>query len=90
MITSPKTNYHRQTLVSNVSLLFFFVIQDCHGADHEDLPITDDVQNYELISGYQNETHTNVEFRRQLDTCDRQDFVIGVSILNSYKHSVHQ
>ncbi|KAJ0174720.1 hypothetical protein K1T71_009828 [Dendrolimus kikuchii] len=52
-------------------------VLDCHGAEHEDLPITDDVQNYELISGYQNETHTNVEFRRQLDTCDRQDFVIG-------------
>lgn len=52
-------------------------VLDCHGAEHDDLPITDDVQNYELISGYQNETHTNVEFRRQLDTCDRQDFVIG-------------
>lgn len=52
-------------------------IVDCHGPEHEDLPVADDVQNYELISGYQNATHTTVEFRRQLNTCDRQDFVIG-------------
>ncbi|KAG6448889.1 MOXD1 homolog 1 [Manduca sexta] len=52
-------------------------ILDCHGPDYQDLPVADDVQNYELISGYQNDTHTTIEFRRQLDTCDKQDFVIG-------------
>ncbi|VVC90355.1 unnamed protein product [Leptidea sinapis] len=50
---------------------------DCHGLTFEDRAVADEVQNYELISGYQNETHTTLEFRRQLDTCDRQDFVIG-------------
>lgn len=58
-------------------VLFFF--QDCHGPEFDDLAVADDVQNYELISGYQNDTHTTVEFRRQLDTCDKQDFAIGVS-----------
>ncbi|KAH9627764.1 hypothetical protein HF086_011142, partial [Spodoptera exigua] len=50
---------------------------DCYGSEFEDRAIADDVKNYELISGYQNDTHTTVEFRRQLDTCDKQDFVIG-------------
>ncbi|XP_028171043.1 MOXD1 homolog 1-like [Ostrinia furnacalis] len=52
-------------------------VLDCHGPEFDDLAVADDVQNYELISGYQNDTHTTVEFRRQLDTCDKQDFVIG-------------
>ncbi|XP_013180153.1 PREDICTED: MOXD1 homolog 1-like [Papilio xuthus] len=52
-------------------------ILDCHGLEFEDRAVADDVQNYELISGYQNDTHTTIEFRRLLDTCDRQDFVIG-------------
>ncbi|XP_022123223.2 MOXD1 homolog 1 [Pieris rapae] len=50
---------------------------DCHGLTFEDRAVTDEVQNYELISGYQNDTHTTLEFRRQLDTCDKQDFIIG-------------
>ncbi|XP_049876022.1 MOXD1 homolog 1-like [Pectinophora gossypiella] len=52
-------------------------VLDCHGLAFDDRAVADEVQNYELISGYQNATHTTVEFRRQLDTCDRQDFVIG-------------
>ncbi|XP_034834330.1 MOXD1 homolog 1-like [Maniola hyperantus] len=52
-------------------------ILDCHGLAFEDRAVADEVQNYELISGFQNDTHTTVEFRRQLDTCDRQDVVIG-------------
>ncbi|CAH2092791.1 unnamed protein product [Euphydryas editha] len=51
--------------------------EDCHGLAFDDRAVADEVQNYELISGYQNDTHTIVEFRRHLDTCDRQDFVIG-------------
>ncbi|RVE51429.1 hypothetical protein evm_003984 [Chilo suppressalis] len=52
-------------------------VLDCHGPEFDDLAVADEVQNYELISGYQNDTHTTVEFRRQLDTCDKQDFAIG-------------
>lgn len=55
-------------------------LQDCHGNEFEDQAVADDVQNYELVSGYQNETHTTVEFRRLLDTCDVQDYIIGVSV----------
>lgn len=61
-----------------------FFLQDCHGPQFDDLAVADDVQNYELISGYQNDTHTTVEFRRQLDTCDRQDFVISVSSIMTF------
>lgn len=56
-----------------------FLFQDCHGPEFDDKVVADDVQDYELISAYQNKTHTCVEFRRPLDTCDKQDFVIGVS-----------
>ncbi|KAI5638046.1 DOMON domain-containing protein [Phthorimaea operculella] len=52
-------------------------VLDCHGLTFDDLAVADEVQNYELISGYQNETHTTIEFRRMLDTCDKQDFIIG-------------
>ncbi|CAG9564813.1 unnamed protein product [Danaus chrysippus] len=53
------------------------VFQDCHGLTFEDRAVADEIQNYELITGYQNATHTTIEFRRLLLTCDRQDFVIG-------------
>lgn len=56
-------------------------ILDCHGLESENKAVADDVQNYELISGYQNKTHTTIEFRRLLDTCDRQDFAIGEDTL---------
>ncbi|XP_061718923.1 MOXD1 homolog 1-like [Cydia pomonella] len=52
-------------------------VLDCHGLTFEDRAVADEVQNVELVSGYQNDTHTTVEFRRMLDTCDIQDFVIG-------------
>ncbi|XP_026495607.2 MOXD1 homolog 1-like [Vanessa tameamea] len=52
-------------------------ILDCHGLAFDDRAVADEVQNYEMVLGFQNDTHTIVEFRRQLDTCDRQDFVIG-------------
>lgn len=52
-------------------------ILDCHGLEVEGKPVADEVQNYELISGHQNRTHTTIEFRRLLNTKDNQDFVIG-------------
>lgn len=61
------------------------LLQDCHGPESEDKTVADEVQNYELISGYQNDTHTTVEFRRQLDTCDSQDFIIGVCDISQPK-----
>ncbi|CAD7003313.1 unnamed protein product [Ceratitis capitata] len=33
-------------------------------------PIVDPSQDYVLLSGYENNTHTIIRFRRKLDTCD--------------------
>ncbi|KAF5296520.1 hypothetical protein FQR65_LT01510 [Abscondita terminalis] len=52
---------------------------DCHGGskDQGSAPIKDEINNYGLMSGIQNETHTIIEFRRVLDTCDADDYVLG-------------
>nr|XP_036230713.1 MOXD1 homolog 1 [Bactrocera oleae] len=53
---------------------------DCHGsAKHPNAaPIQDDTQNYNVIDGGQNGTHTWVEFSRKLETCDPYDLPLGV------------
>lgn len=55
-------------------------MQDCHGGskDQGRAPIKDEVDNYRLIAGMENDTHTVIEFRRALDTCDSDDYVLGV------------
>lgn len=42
-------------------------------------PVKDQTDNYRLIKGSQNETHTILEFRRALDTCDTEDYILSVS-----------
>ena len=42
-------------------------------------PIQDDTQNYIAEYGMQNATHTIVQFRRPLETCDPHDLPLGVS-----------
>jgi len=48
---------------------------DCHGAQDPSSgpPVQDDTQNYDIIDGYQNSTHTNVRFKRKIETCDPFD-----------------
>ncbi|XP_022225581.2 MOXD1 homolog 1 isoform X1 [Drosophila obscura] len=48
---------------------------DCHGSKNSPngAPVQDDTQNYNVVSGYQNDTHTNVRFTRKIDTCDPYD-----------------
>lgn len=41
-------------------------------------PVKDELDNYTLLRGAQNDTHTILEFRRALDTCDPDDYVLGV------------
>lgn len=44
------------------------------------MPVKDIVENYELLNGYQNDTHTVFMFTRLWNTCDKQhDIAIGVS-----------
>ncbi|XP_064213511.1 MOXD1 homolog 1 [Tribolium castaneum] len=51
---------------------------DCHGVPDSQgsVPIKDEIDNYTLMSGSQNDTHTVIEFRRVLDTCDPNDYVL--------------
>ncbi|XP_030383547.1 MOXD1 homolog 1 [Scaptodrosophila lebanonensis] len=52
---------------------------DCYGSfSHPHLaPMRDDTQNYQVISGSQNGTHTEVEISRQIETCDPYDMPIN-------------
>lgn len=56
-----------------------FFLKDCHGSLKGNTVIQDDTQNYILIEGYQNSTHTQIQFRRALETCDPHDTNLGVS-----------
>ncbi|KNC32203.1 MOXD1-like protein 1, partial [Lucilia cuprina] len=56
---------------------------DCHGSysQHNAAPIQDDTQNYIVLDGFQNATHTQVEFYRHIETCDPYDIPLGVARL---------
>ncbi|GAB6027743.1 hypothetical protein CHUAL_001980 [Chamberlinius hualienensis] len=47
-------------------------IKDRYSTKNE-LPVIDKVQNYELISGSENSTHTTLRFKRKLNTGDTED-----------------
>nr|XP_042896022.1 DBH-like monooxygenase protein 1 isoform X2 [Parasteatoda tepidariorum] len=40
------------------------------------IPVLDDQQDWHLLSGYENITHTILQFSRKFDTCDQQDIPI--------------
>ncbi|XP_050098172.1 MOXD1 homolog 2-like [Anopheles aquasalis] len=49
-------------------------LQDRHiRADSDGEPIVDGSQDYTLLLGYENMTHTVIRFKRSLDTCDMKD-----------------
>lgn len=53
-------------------------VLDCHGPKTGNgVPIQDDTQNYIVVDGFQNATHTEVEFFRQIETCDPFDLPFG-------------
>lgn len=61
-------------------------LQDCHGSVSSSVaggmstaPVQDDTQNYIVVDGFQNSTHTQVEFYRDLETCDPYDLPLSVS-----------
>lgn len=43
-------------------------------------PVRDEMDNYTLMRALQNDSHTVIEFRRVLDTCDLDDYVLSVSV----------
>lgn len=59
------------------------IFQDCHEDTENEILVKDTVQNYELLGGYENSTHTVILFSRRLDTCDREhDVSLTVRINN--------
>jgi dimethyladenosine transferase 1 len=61
-----------------VILMGFVSFQDRYATDRDE-PEVDQSQDYELLLGYENGTHTVIRFRRQYDTCDQHDYRITVS-----------
>lgn len=55
------------------------MLLDCHGVPKSQgsAPVRDIIDNYTLMKGEQNGTHTILEFRRVLDTCDVNDYVLS-------------
>ena len=51
-------------------------VTDRHAVGNN-VPYLDTSQDYHLISGYENDTHTVVTFSRAWDTCDDQDLALG-------------
>lgn len=69
----------RREFLNNFIML---MVQDRHmkTTGDSDEPFVDPQQDYELLLGYENATHTVMRFRRALNTCDRaHDVVITVS-----------
>lgn len=65
--------------------MFFFVLllQDRHvkrspGNSVDREPEVDPKQDYHLLLGYENSTHTVLRFKRKMDTCDHHDIPITV------------
>lgn len=69
------------TVTENLPL---FLPQDRHVTRNGDTePVVDPSQDYMLMLGYENATHTVLRFRRKLDTCDAShDIAITVSTVD--------
>uniref|UniRef100_A0A1B0DQ20 DOMON domain-containing protein n=1 Tax=Phlebotomus papatasi TaxID=29031 RepID=A0A1B0DQ20_PHLPP len=65
-----------------VSLTELNMLRDRHVKKNSDgEPVVDPSQDYVLLLGYENATHTVLRFRRKLDTCDTyHDLPITVSV----------
>jgi len=61
-----------------ITVLYVVSFQDRHATDRDE-PEVDQSQDYEMLLGYENGTHTVFSFRRQYDTCDQHDYRITVS-----------
>lgn len=96
--THTHTGLHPHTLALLVLLLLLHIIplpllkispffpstQDRHVTRNGDTePVVDPSQDYMLMLGYENATHTVLRFRRKLDTCDAShDIAITVSTVD--------
>lgn len=63
-------------------------LQDRFASDRIE-PLLDDQQDYKLLSGYENDTHTVLRFQRKYDTCDPKDMKITndtMKVIYAYTH----
>ena len=61
--------------------LIYLFLQDRHVKRSGDVePAVDSQQDYVLMLGYENATHTVMRFKRKLETCDTYDMPISVSL----------
>lgn len=68
----------------------FVVSQDRYvKSDGTDLePVVDPSQDYMLISGHENATHTVLRFRRKLDTCDTS-YDVPITVSDEHAAAIH-
>ncbi|XP_049950240.1 MOXD1 homolog 1-like isoform X1 [Schistocerca serialis cubense] len=52
-------------------------VADLHGTSRNTAPDLDSSQDYYLVGGSRNDTHSTVRYRRRLDTCDKDDMILG-------------
>lgn len=72
-------------------LFSFLSLQDCHIKTHSSSgePVPDASQDYVLLSSSENATHTNLRFRRKLNTCDEKfdvPITVSLSLLRYIEH----
>lgn len=59
----------------------YYLFQDRHVKNSSKDPQMDSSQDYCLLLGYENKTHTVLRFSRRYDTCDPRDLKITVGCL---------
>lgn len=58
-------------------MFFSHYVKDMHGVG-DSPPILDQRQDWQLLSAFENATHTSLRFKRSLDSCDPEDVAITV------------
>lgn len=68
---SREQDVEQQNILTTKHHPLFLSLQDRHVKKHGDgEPLVDSSQDYVLLLGYENQTHTVLRFKRKLDTCD--------------------
>lgn len=73
-VTGVDLDYH--FFKGKFIIFIVFFMQDCY-AESNSLPKIDEEQDWELLEGQENETHTTLIFKRKLETCDFRDYPIN-------------
>lgn len=84
MFQDRHVKHHPRSYSSNIPPVTATSMGGSSGGDSTNNGIStlevDSSQDYDLLLGYENVTHTVLRFRRRLNTCDPRDIPITVSI----------